>query len=284
MLTVAAILAVGLTAPQPTPAPCPGMGGLEIGQTRLFSFGRMAKLEPDKAKVTRDVKVVHRPAGRPWIITVVYDSDAADAKVSALYYLLEPPVPGLAASLAERYGEGTPVPMSATQKSWELPRCGVRVKYSLGLNEKQQPIEELWVDRLQPVQASQVEEEPAEGEATAFFAAKHELYRRTAADLALQGGSSNEDRARVLLVELATMQMNDLVRLCRYIEAKGRRPVSLSFFGDRLVPLVEKREEKMLQHGAYLEWTRAHLKEAQSLSDVIDSEIHLRYSEQRQSR
>jgi hypothetical protein len=122
------------------------------------------------------------------------------------------------------------------------------------------------------------------GEATAYFAQKRDLYRRTGADLALQGGSSNEQRARVLMVELATMQMDDLERLCRYIEAKGKRPLPLTFFGDRLLPLIEKREGKMLQHGAYLEWTRAYLKEAQSLSDAIESEIHLLYSQHTQAR
>ena len=32
----------GAPAAQPTPPPCPGMAGLEIGQTRTFSFERMA--------------------------------------------------------------------------------------------------------------------------------------------------------------------------------------------------------------------------------------------------
>lgn len=283
MLTAAATLAVLLAAPQQSPAPCPGLGGLEIGQTRLFSFERMAKLEPDKATVTRDVRVVHRPEGRPWVITVVYDSAAADAKIDALYYLIEPPS-GLGGALTERYGNGTPMPGDATQKTWDVPSCGVRLRYRSRMDYKARPIEELWVNQLLSAQASREKEEPAEGEAVAFFGEKRELYRRTGADLALRGGSSNEDRARVLLVELATIQMDDLGRLCRYIEARGRRPLPLAFFGDQLVPLIEKREEKMLQHGAYLEWTRAYLKEAQSLGDVIESEIRLQYSNQGQAR
>lgn len=140
------------TAPQPPP--CPGMGGLEIGQTRPFSFERMAKLEPEKSKVTRDVKVVHRPEGRPWIITVVYDSDAADAKVASLYYLIQPPS-GIGDALVERYGKGTPVATDATQTYWDIPSCGVRLKYRSRMNEKQRPLEELWVDPIPAARGTQ---------------------------------------------------------------------------------------------------------------------------------
>jgi hypothetical protein len=128
------------------------MGGLEVGQTRAFSFERMAKLEPDKAKVTRDVKVVHRPTGRPWIITVAYDSDGADAKIASLYYFVEPPS-GIGDALAERYGRGTPVAGDASQAYWDIAGCGVRLKYRSRLNEKQRPIEELWVDPVPVKQA-----------------------------------------------------------------------------------------------------------------------------------
>jgi hypothetical protein len=139
-------------SPSPSPAPCPGMGGLEVGQTRPFSFARMARLEPDKAKVTRDVKVLHRPAGRPWVITVVYDSDAADAKVASLYYLVEPPS-GIGDALVERYGKGTPVPADGSQTYWDILSCGVRLKYRARMSEKQRPLEELWVDPIPPRQA-----------------------------------------------------------------------------------------------------------------------------------
>jgi hypothetical protein len=134
-------------AAKPSPAPCPGMGGLEIGQTRTFSFERMAKLEPGKAKVSRDVKVVHRPAGRPWTITVVYDSDAADAKVVSLYYLVEPPS-GIGDALAERYGKGTPLPGDPTVRYWDIGSCGVRLRQRARMNEAQRPLEELWVDPI----------------------------------------------------------------------------------------------------------------------------------------
>jgi hypothetical protein len=161
LVTCAALLAALPAAAQiqvetqrvgPTPAappaqtPCPGMGGLEVGQTRPFSFERMAKLEPDKKKITRDVKVVHRPAGRPWVITVAYDSDAAGAKVAGLYYLIDPPS-GIGDALVERYGKGTVLPADA-QTFWDIGACGVRLKYRARMNERQRPVEELWVDPI----------------------------------------------------------------------------------------------------------------------------------------
>jgi hypothetical protein len=126
------------------------MGGLEVGQTRTFAFERMAKLEPGKAKVTRDVKVVHKPEGRPWVITATFDSDAADAKVLGLYYYVDPPS-GIGDALRERYGKGTVMPSAADQTYWDLPQCianGVRLRYRARMSEKQRPIEELWVDPI----------------------------------------------------------------------------------------------------------------------------------------
>lgn len=141
------------------PPPCPGMGGLEVGQTRAFSFERMARLEPAMPKGTRDLKVVHKPAGRPWVITVTYDSDAADAKVAGLYYLIEPPS-GLHDALMERYGNGTPVPADAAQTApqtyWDIGACGVRLRYRSRMNEKQRPVEELWVDPMPTAKGASV--------------------------------------------------------------------------------------------------------------------------------
>ena len=96
------------------------MAGLEIGQTRTFSFERMALHEPAKKTVTRDLKIVHTPAGRPWTVDVTYASDALDAKVVALHYLLDPPS-GLYEGILERYGKGTPVASEPGVSSWDVP-------------------------------------------------------------------------------------------------------------------------------------------------------------------
>ena len=142
----------GAPAPQPKPLPCPGMAGLEVGQTRTFSFERMALHEQAKKTVTRDLKVVHTPEGRPWTVDVTYASDALDAKVVALHYLLDPPS-GLYEGILERYGKGTPVASDPGMSSWDVPFCvgattGVRLRYRMGMSDKQRRVEELWVEPL----------------------------------------------------------------------------------------------------------------------------------------
>jgi len=144
----------GTTTPKAKPKapPCPGMAGLEIGQTRTFSFERMALHEPAKKTVTRDLKIVHTPGGRPWTVDVTYASDALDAKVVALHYLLDPPS-GLYDPLVERYGKGTPVASEPGMTSWVVPFCvgatpGVHLRYRTGVSDKQRRVEELWVEPL----------------------------------------------------------------------------------------------------------------------------------------
>ena len=140
----------GPTAPaaQPTPPPCPGMAGLEIGQTRAFSFERMALHEPSKKTVVRDLKILHTPEGRPWKVDVTYASDALDAKVVSLHYLLDPPS-GLYEGILERYGKGTPVASDPGLSAWAVPQCGIRLRYRMGMSEdKQRRVEEMWVEPL----------------------------------------------------------------------------------------------------------------------------------------
>lgn len=138
----------------PSPAPCPGMGGLEVGQTRAFSFARMARLEPDKANVTKDLKVVHRPQSRPWTITVTYESESADAKVTGLYYLIDPPS-GIGDALSERYGKGVTLATDPSVSYWDIGSCGVRIRYRARMNERQRAIEEMWVEPIPAKQANQ---------------------------------------------------------------------------------------------------------------------------------
>jgi hypothetical protein len=144
----AAAPATGAPAARPTPPPCPGMAGLEIGQTRTFSFERMALHEPSKKAVVRDLKVLHTPEGRPWTVDVTYASDALDAKVVALHYLLDPPSE-LYEGITERYGKGTPVASDPGMSSWAVPQCGIRLRYRRGMSENgQRRVEEMWVEPL----------------------------------------------------------------------------------------------------------------------------------------
>ena len=142
----------GGVAAQPKPLRCPGMAGLEIGQARRFSFERMALHEPAKKTVTRDLKVLHTPESRWCTVDVTYASDALDAEIVALHYLLDPPS-GLYEPLVERYGKGSPVASEQGMTSWEIPFCvgpttGVRLRYRMGMSDKQRPVEELWVEPL----------------------------------------------------------------------------------------------------------------------------------------
>lgn len=146
--TGAAASSTGAPAARPTPPPCPGMAGLEIGQTRTFSFERMALHEPSKKTVVRDLKVVHTPEGRPWTVDVTYASDALDAKVVALHYLLDPPSQ-LYEGILERYGKGTPVASEPGVSSWAVPQCGIRLRYRIGMSGNgQRRVEEMWVEPL----------------------------------------------------------------------------------------------------------------------------------------
>ncbi len=148
----AAAQSAGAASAQPTPPPCPGMAGLEIGQTRTFSFERMALHEPSKKTVVRELKVRHTPEGRPWTVDVTYASDALDAKVVALHYLLDPPK-DLYEGILDRYGKGSPVSSEPGMTSWDVPFCvgattGVRIRYRAGMSEKQGRFEEMWVEPL----------------------------------------------------------------------------------------------------------------------------------------
>jgi hypothetical protein len=78
---------------------------------------------------------------------VTYDSDALDAKIIALHYFLDPPS-GLYNPLLERYGKGTPVASEPGMTSWEIPHCSVRLRYRMGMSDKQRSVEELWVEPL----------------------------------------------------------------------------------------------------------------------------------------
>jgi len=145
-------------ASQAEPPRCPGMAGLEIGQTRTFSFERMALREPAKKTVTRDIKVVHTPENRPWKVDVTYSSDAPDARIVALHYLVDPPS-GLYDGITDHYGKGTPVASEPGVTSWDVPFCvgpttGVRLRYRMGISDTQRRVEEMWVEPLTPRNAA----------------------------------------------------------------------------------------------------------------------------------
>ena len=150
LVAVSAVLAgtarAETPAPQPTPVPCWGMAGLEIGQSRALAFERMAKLDKPKSTVTTELKVFHTPANRPWTVEVTFDGAGEKAKVVLLHYVVRPPK-NLLEGLLERYGKATVAPADPSSTFWTDPRCGLLIRYKTGLSETGQPAqEEVWVE------------------------------------------------------------------------------------------------------------------------------------------
>jgi hypothetical protein len=150
LVAVSAVLAgtarAQTPAPQPTPVPCWGMAGLEIGQSRAIAFQRMARLDKPKSTVTNDLKVLHSPVGRPWRVEVTFNSPADEAKVVLLHYVVTPPK-NLLEGLLERYGKATVAPADPSSTFWNDPRCGLVIRYKTVLSETGQPAqEEVWVE------------------------------------------------------------------------------------------------------------------------------------------
>ena len=138
--------------PAPTPPPagilCPAMSGLEVGQSRESAYESMWRSNPQKPVLGHDVSVLHTPRDRRYTVQVTFDSGASDAHVASLYYVFDPP-PGLREGISERYGPPTAVSGDASLAVWNVPACGVRIRYRVHLSDGKRPlVEEMWVERL----------------------------------------------------------------------------------------------------------------------------------------
>lgn len=108
----------------------------------------MWRSNPQKPVLGRDVSVLHTPRDRRYTVQVTFDSDASDARVASLYYVFDPP-PGLRDGISERYGPPTAVSGDANLAVWNVPECGVRIRYRVHLSDGKRPlVEEMWVERL----------------------------------------------------------------------------------------------------------------------------------------
>jgi len=146
----AAARAAGPAAPSPTPHQilCPAMSGLEVGQTREAAYESMWRSNPSRPVLGRDVNIVHTPRERRYTVNVTFDSSAADARIAALYYVFDPP-PGLRNGIVERYGPPTSVSLDEKISVWDVPACGVRIRYRVHFSDAKRPLaEEMWVERL----------------------------------------------------------------------------------------------------------------------------------------
>jgi hypothetical protein len=149
VMTPAAAPAAG---PPPTPRPagilCPAMSGLEVGQSREAAYESMWRSNPQKPVLGHDLNVLYTPRDRRYTVQVTFDSDASDAHIASLYYVFDPP-PGLREGISGRYGPPTAVSGDASLAVWNVPACGVRIRYRVHLSEGKRPlVEEMWVERL----------------------------------------------------------------------------------------------------------------------------------------
>jgi len=124
------------------------MSGLEVGQTREAAYESMWRSNPSRPVLGRDVNIVHTPRERRYTVNVTFDSSAADARIAALYYVFDPP-PGLRNGIVERYGPPTSVSSDEKISVWDVPACGVRIRYRVHFSDAKRPLaEEMWVERL----------------------------------------------------------------------------------------------------------------------------------------
>ncbi len=136
-------------AATPRPILCPVLSGLEIGQTRAAAYESLWCGNTQKPALGKDLTVLYTPRTRRYTVTVTFDAESPEARVAALHYVFDPP-PGLLASIRERYGPETSGGGEASLHLWEVPSCGVRIRYRVQLTQTNRPLqEELWIDRLQ---------------------------------------------------------------------------------------------------------------------------------------
>lgn len=145
----AAVLAEGpLPVVTPRPVLCPGLSGFEIGQRRGVVYDSIARAGPIASILGPDQSLLYTPRDRRYHVKVTFDTGAPDARVSALHYSFDP-APGLLPGLRDRYGPETAGEGDPGMHVWDVPSCGVRIRYRVQLSEEKKPLlEELWIDRL----------------------------------------------------------------------------------------------------------------------------------------
>ena len=133
---------------QSAPTLCPAMSGLEIGQSRAAAYDLLWRKSPQKPVLGHEINVLFTPRERRYSVDVKFDDDTRDARIAALHYVFDPP-PGLYDSIRTRFGPETAPSGDPALHVWNVPSCGVQIRYRVQLSERQRPLmEELWIDRL----------------------------------------------------------------------------------------------------------------------------------------
>ncbi len=131
----------------PRPVLCPGPSGFEIGQKRAVVYESLSRAGPSGPALSPDLSLLYTPRDRRYHVEVTFDCGAPEARVTALHYTFDP-APGLLPALRERYGPEAPAGGDPALHVWDVPSCGVRIRYRAQLSEGKMPLEELWIDRL----------------------------------------------------------------------------------------------------------------------------------------
>ncbi len=141
----------------PRPVLCPGLSGFEIGQRRAVVYDSIARAGPTASVLGPDLSLLYTPRDRRYYVKVTFDAGAPDARVTALHYSFDP-APGLLPGLRDRYGPETAGGGDPGMHVWDVPSCGVRIRYRVQLFEgKTALLEELWIDRL-PAKGTKAQE------------------------------------------------------------------------------------------------------------------------------
>ncbi|MFI5180232.1 MAG: hypothetical protein ACHQPI_02450 [Thermoanaerobaculia bacterium] len=135
-------------AATPRPVLCPGLSGFEIGQQRRVVYESIARSGPPAGALGPDLSLLFVPRDRRYKVNVTFDAGAPEARITALHYVFDP-APGLLPGLRDRYGPETPAGGDPATHVWDVPSCGVRIRYRVQLSGGNNPlVEELWIDRL----------------------------------------------------------------------------------------------------------------------------------------
>ncbi len=108
----------------------------------------MWRKSPQMPVLGQDINVLYTPRERRYSVNVTFDDNTREAHIAALHYVFDPP-PGLYDSIRNRFGPETAPSGDPALHVWNVPSCGVQIRYRVQLSERQRALmEELWIDRL----------------------------------------------------------------------------------------------------------------------------------------
>ena len=98
-----------------------------------------------------DFSLLYAPHDRRYEVKVTFDAATPDARVSALHYVfyrIRRPASFRASGIG--YGAESPGGGDPAMHVWDVPSCGVRIRYRVQLSEGKTPLLEELLDRPAP--------------------------------------------------------------------------------------------------------------------------------------